>query len=187
MNGAPMHELLTGAERRTVVRALQILERYIVSTGATMTSPDAVRDYLRLAYVGEARERFRVLFLNAQGQLIASEELSIGTLSQTVVYPREVARRALLNNARAVILVHNHPSGSAEPSVADDRLTEAIRDALGTVGVDLHDHFIVAGRNMVSMEEWRLVRKAERQRAKRLAGSIGASMRREPSTEGSPV
>ena len=110
-----------------------------------LSSPQAVRDYLRLTLAGLKHEVFFVLWLDAQNRLIAAEELFRGTLTQTSVYPREVVKRALAHNAAAVILAHNHPSGSAEPSAADESLTRALKAALALVDVRLLDHFIVAG------------------------------------------
>ncbi|WP_334158166.1 RadC family protein [Oryzomicrobium sp.] len=107
------------------------------------TSPRAVADYLRLTLAREPREVFLALWLDARHRLIASEPLFHGTLTQTAVYPREVVKRALAHNAAAVIVAHNHPSGAAEPSAADESLTRALRDALALVDVRLLDHFIV--------------------------------------------
>jgi DNA repair protein RadC len=108
-------------------------------------SPGAVRDYLRL-HIGQLhQEVFIALWLDARHQLIACEELSRGTLTQTSVYPREVVKSALAHNAAAVIFAHNHPSGSNTPSAADEALTRALRDALGLIEVRTLDHFIVAG------------------------------------------
>jgi DNA repair protein RadC len=108
-------------------------------------SPEAVRDWLRLSLGKLPHEVFVALWLDAQNRLIASEELFRGTLTQTSVFPREVVKRALANNAGAVILAHNHPSGLAEPSRADEVLTSSLKQALALVDVKLLDHFIVAG------------------------------------------
>lgn len=118
-----------------------------------LASPQAVRDYLRLKLGGLTREVFLVLFLDAQNRVVASEELFSGTLTQTSVYPREVVKRALHHNAAAVILAHNHPSGMAEPSRADEMLTRALKDALALVDVRVLDHFVVAGNNALSFAE----------------------------------
>lgn len=110
-----------------------------------LASPQAVRDWLRL-YLGNLQhEVFVALWLDAQNRLIASEELFNGTLTQTSVYPREVVKRALAHNAGAVILAHNHPSGLAEPSRADEVLTSSLKQALALVDVKVLDHFIVTG------------------------------------------
>ena len=111
------------------------------------STPAAVRDYLRLHLAGLAHEVFLALWLDAQNCLIAAEELFHGTLTQTSVYPREVVKKALWHNAAAVVLAHNHPSGVAEPSNADQLLTRELKQALALVDVRVLDHFIVAGQN----------------------------------------
>jgi len=108
-------------------------------------SPKAVRDWLRLSLGTRPHEVFIALWLDAQNRLIAAEELFRGTLTQTSVYPREVAKSALRHNAGAVILAHNHPSGLAEPSRADEALTASLKQALALIDVKLLDHFIVTG------------------------------------------
>jgi DNA repair protein RadC len=118
-----------------------------------LTSPQQVRDYLCLKLGGMTREVFMVLFLDAQNRVMAQEELFAGTLAQTSVYPREVVKRALHHNAAAVIFAHNHPSGVAEPSRADELLTKALKDALGLVDVRVLDHFVVAGNVALSFAE----------------------------------
>lgn len=109
------------------------------------STPSAVRDYLRLHLAGLPHEVFFALWLDAQNRLIAGEELFRGTLTQTSVYPREVVKKALRHNAAAVVLAHNHPSGVAEPSSADEHLTRELRQALALVDVRVLDHFVVAG------------------------------------------
>lgn len=111
----------------------------------SFTSPTKVRDWLRLKLASRANEVFMALWLDAQNRLLKADELFTGTLTQTSVYPREVVKAALAHNAAAVILAHNHPSGVAEPSRADEMLTRALKDALAMVDVKLLDHFIVAG------------------------------------------
>ncbi len=118
-----------------------------------LDSPPKVREYLRLRIGQLGHEVFAALFLDAQNRLIDDEELFRGTLTQTSVYPREVVKRALQHNAAAVILAHNHPSGVAEPSRADELLTRALRDALALVDVRVLDHVIVAGASSVSFAE----------------------------------
>lgn len=111
-----------------------------------LSSPGAVRDWLRLKLSGLAHEVFGALWLDAQNRLLAWDELFRGTLTQTSVFPREVVKQALTRNAAAVILAHNHPSGVAEPSAADELLTRSLKEALALVDVRVLDHFIVAGR-----------------------------------------
>lgn len=118
-----------------------------ITRGGAFASPGAVRDYLRLHLAGLPHEVFFAIWLDSQNRLIASEELFRGTLAQTSVYPREVVKRALLHNAAAVILAHNHPSGLAEPSHADELLTGELKKALALVDVRVLDHFIVAGQS----------------------------------------
>lgn len=121
--------------------------------GDVLSSPAAVRDYLRLKLSALPHEVFAALFLDAQNRVLAVEELFHGTLTQTSVYPREVVKRALAHNAAALILAHNHPSGIAEPSQADRWLTEQLKTALALVDVKVLDHFIVAGAGGVSFAE----------------------------------
>ncbi len=110
-----------------------------------LNSPGQVRDWLRLTLGARPMEVFMALWLDAQNRLLKAEELFTGTLTQTSVYPREVVKSALAHNAAAVILAHNHPSGVAEPSSADEMLTRNLKTALALVDVRLLDHFIVAG------------------------------------------
>lgn len=111
----------------------------------TFAAPGQVRDWLRLKLGGRPHEVFMALWLDAQNRLLRAEELFTGSLTQTSVYPREVVKAALAQNAAAVILAHNHPSGVAEPSRADEMLTRTLKEALAMVDVKLLDHFIVAG------------------------------------------
>ncbi len=110
-----------------------------------LASPQVVRDWLRLSLGNLQHEVFVALWLDSQNRLIASDELFRGTLTQTSVYPREIIKDALRHNAGAVIFAHNHPSGLAEPSRADEVLTASLKQALALIDVKLLDHFIVAG------------------------------------------
>jgi DNA repair protein RadC len=116
-------------------------------------APAKVRDFVALQIGGLGYEVFAVLFLDNQHRLIKLETMFRGTLSQTAVYPREVARRALELNAAAVILSHNHPSGSAEPSRADEHLTQQLKSALALIDVRVLDHLIVASGGVLSFAE----------------------------------
>ena len=118
-----------------------------------LASPQAVRDYLRLLLAARPYEVFVGLFLDSQNRLLAAEELFRGTLAQTSVYPREVVKAALAHNAAAMIFAHNHPSGVAEPSRADELLTQALRQALLLVDIRTLDHFVVAGGRLTSFAE----------------------------------
>ena len=116
-------------------------------------SPQQVSDYLRLKLGALTNEVFMVLFLGAQNQLLTSEIMFTGTLMQTSVYPREVVKRAMHHNAGAVIFAHNHPSGIAQQSNADELLTKQLKEALALVDVRVLDHIIVAGNQTLSFVE----------------------------------
>jgi DNA repair protein RadC len=124
-----------------------------LKSGAALTSPGAVRDYLRLAIGGRPHEVFVCIWLDAQHRVIKFDEPFRGTLTQTSVYPREVVKRALHHNAAGVIFAHNHPSGIAEPSRADELLTRTLKSALSLVDLKVLDHVIVAGSASVSFAE----------------------------------
>lgn len=120
-----------------------------------LDSPQAVRDYLRLSLASRPHEVFACLYLDARNRLLACEELFRGTLTQTSVYPREVAKQALAHNAAAVIVAHNHPSGNATPSEADLHMTKALSRALALIDVTVLDHFIVTADAAYSLAEHR--------------------------------
>ena len=130
---------------RTLTEQLQSRE--------ALTSPGAVRDLLRLKLAGLPHEIFVCIQLDAQHRVIRMDELFRGTLTQTSVYPREVVKAALRANAAAVIFAHNHPSGVAQPSKADELLTRELKEALSLVEVKVLDHFIVAGNQALSFAE----------------------------------
>ena len=136
-----------------IAHALVILESRIRRAGEPMSSPKEARDYLRLRYASLQHEEFGVLWLDAQNRLITHESLFRGTLTQTSVYPREVVKAALARNAGACIVVHNHPSGLAEPSFADKAITETLKTALSLIDCKLIDHLIVAADEVVSFAE----------------------------------
>ena len=122
-----------------------------------LQNPRVVRDYLCLHYAGHEREVFGCLFLDNRHRLIAVEELFLGTVDGASVHPREVVKRALKLNAAAVILAHNHPSGVAEPSQADELITVRLRDALALVDIRVLDHLVVAGASVMSFMERGLI------------------------------
>ena len=126
-------------------------------TREVFDSPDAVKHYLQLHLAHKPHEVFAVLFLDSQHRLLALEEMFRGTLTQTSVYPREVVLRALHHHAGAVVLAHNHPSGSVQPSPADHALTQTLKSALALVDVRVLDHVIVAPGQALSMAEQGLV------------------------------
>jgi len=132
--------------------ARRSLQDDLRASGA-LTSPGAVRDYLRLAIADLPHEVFVCLWLDAQHRVIACEELFRGTLTQTSVYPREIVKAGLKANAAAVIFAHNHPSGAAQPSQADELLTRNLKEALALVDIKVLDHFVVAGRQALSFAE----------------------------------
>jgi DNA repair protein RadC len=118
-----------------------------------LANPRTVREYLSLHYACHEREVFSCLFLDNRHRLIAVEELFLGTVDGASVHPREVVKRALKLNAAAVILAHNHPSGIAEPSQADELITVRIRDALALVDIRVLDHLVVGGTSVTSFVE----------------------------------
>ena len=147
---------LGSAKLAQLQAALELAKRALredLSSRDALSSPRAVRDYLRLLLSGREQEVFVVLLLDAQHRVIASEEMFRGTLTQTSVYPREVVKCALKHNCAAVIFAHNHPSGVAEPSHADELLTRSLKAALALVDVQVLDHFIVAGGATTSLAE----------------------------------
>jgi len=142
---------------RAIVELMQRALREDIARRDALASPGAVRDYLRLKLRDLPHEVFMGVYLDAQNRVIGDEELFRGTLTQTSVYPREVVKRALAHNAASVILAHNHPSGVAEPSHADEMLTRALREALALVDVKVLDHFVVAGNAATSFAERGLI------------------------------
>ena len=144
-------ELMAVLELARRAMAQQLREREVFD------SPQAVQHYLQLHLAGRTHEVFAVLFLDSGNRLIAMEELFRGTLTQTSVYPREVVLRALHHQAAAVVLAHNHPSGSVQPSRADEALTQTLKTTLALVDVRVLDHVIVAPGQALSMAEKGLV------------------------------
>lgn len=159
--GADLPELLQvnglgiakAAQLAAVIELARRSLREELKSGSVLASPGAVRDYLRLALGARGHEVFLVLFLDAQHRVLSNAELFRGTLTQTSVYPREVVKAALAANAAAVIFAHNHPSGVAQPSQADELLTRQLKEALAQVEVKVLDHFIVAGNQTLSFAE----------------------------------
>ena len=144
------------AKRAELVAVLELARRALAQQlreREVFDSPNAVKHYLQLHLAAKGHEVFAVLFLDAQNRLLAMEELFRGTLTQTSVYPREVVKQALLHNAASVMLAHNHPSGTPEPSESDLLLTRALVQALSLVDVRILDHFVVAGRQVHSFAE----------------------------------
>ena len=144
-------EKISGDEN-IIAQALAILKSRM-HTGPQLTSPSAVRDYLRLSIGALEYESFVAVFLDSQNRLISCEEMFRGTLTQASVYPREVVKAALKHNAAGVIFAHNHPSGTPEPSRADELLTQALKQALALVDVKVLDHFVVTLGGLTSFAE----------------------------------
>ncbi len=147
---------LGAAKRAQFSAAVELARRVLkedLTAGAALTSPAAVRDYLKLALGTLPHEVFICIWLDAQHRALRFHEAFQGTLTQTSVYPREIVKAALASNAAAVIFAHNHPSGVAQPSQADELLTRNLRDALALVDVKVLDHFIIAGNQAISFAE----------------------------------
>jgi len=136
-----------------VQEALRILEDSARYNPFTITSPADTKAYLRLKLAELEHEVFAVMFLDNRHQLIKFEEMFRGTIDTASVYPREIVKRALQLNAAALIVAHNHPSGTAEPSQADEQITKRIKDACALVDIRLLDHFIVTLTDSVSLAE----------------------------------
>jgi DNA repair protein RadC len=136
-----------------VLRAARRVLGQRVRRGSALNSPQMVRDFLRIKLTALEHEVFAVLMLDAQHRVIEYQEMFRGTVTQTSVYPREVVKEALARNAAAVIFAHNHPSGVAQPSQADELLTRTLKQALSLVDVRVLDHFIVAGDDILSFAE----------------------------------
>ena len=144
------------AKRAQFEAAIELARRSIeerLRKDSVLTSPGAVRDYLKLALANRPHEVFVCIWLDAQHRVIEYQEAFEGTLTQTSVYPREIVKAALQRNAAAVIFAHNHPSGAAQPSQADELLTRNLKDALALVEIKVLDHFIVAGNQAISFAE----------------------------------
>ncbi|MFZ6749514.1 RadC family protein [Undibacterium sp. Ren11W] len=141
---AQIHAVLELA-KRAISEDLRICEN--------LSSPNTVKNYLQLLIGNKPHESFAVLFLDIKNRLIKTEELFRGTLNHASVYPREVVKAALLHNAASIILAHNHPSGSCEPSQADLALTNTLKQALALVDIRVLDHFIIANPNVYSFAE----------------------------------
>ena len=141
----------------TVKRALTMVEDQMREPGDSLASSDAARTAAKLAIGLDERENFGVFFLDTRHCLIKFEVLFRGTVDASIVYPREVVKQALLCNASAVILTHNHPSGNPDPSSADIAITSKLKEILAVIDVRLLDHIIVAGTKSVSLASRQLV------------------------------
>lgn len=150
------HEGLGQAKACQLAAVLELARRATeeeLSVGSALTEPKRVKHYCNLLLGHRKVEHCMALYLDSQLRLIATEELARGTLSQASVYPREVVRAALRHHAAAIILTHNHPSGSVQPSLADQHLTRQLKQALALVDIRLIDHMVVGAGRTVSMAE----------------------------------
>ena len=140
-------------EDRLIAEAKKLLYTRLQTRDQMFSSPNATRDYLRLQLSQRQQEVFSCLFLDSQHRLIEYQELFVGTIDACSVYPREVVKATLKVNAAAVIFAHNHPSGVAEPSDADRRITDRLKEALALMDIRVLDHFIVGDHEVVSFAE----------------------------------
>lgn len=142
---------------KTVQAAMKILYSRLRQPGVSVQEPSAAADYLTLQLAAEEAEVFGVLFLDNKHRVISFDRMFFGTIDGASVHPREVAKRALHHNAAAVILAHNHPSGTPEPSRADITLTKRLRDALALLDVRVLDHLVIGHRESCSFAERGLI------------------------------
>ena len=158
---APMHQVCrlpgVGPVKYAQLQAAAELARRVaqenLQRGQVLTNPDLTRDYLMRQLADRSYEVFAILLLDSQHRVIQFVELFRGTIDSASVYPREVVSLVLEKKAAAVIVCHNHPSGIAEPSQADRRITERLKNALATIDVSLLDHMVVGDREIVSFAE----------------------------------
>ena len=148
-------ELPLDHDEALIEAALRVVEKRFIRNNARepLTSPGMVRGYLSIRLHSLEHEVFVCIWLDSQHRVIDVEQMFAGTLTQTSVYPREIVKRALAVNAAAVLFAHNHPSGVAQPSQADELLTRNLREALALVDVKVLDHFIIAGNHAISFAE----------------------------------
>ncbi|GEA25293.1 hypothetical protein VH1807_contig00085-0010 [Vibrio harveyi] len=146
--------LFTAEEQATLALAADILKsKLTISEQPALTSPGMVKTFCQHSLAAKEHEVFGVIFLDNQHRVRSTAELFTGTVDAASVYPREVVKKALAENAAAVILYHNHPSGAAEPSQADRRITHRLTDALALVDIKVLDHFVVSFEDVVSFAE----------------------------------
>jgi DNA repair protein RadC len=143
-------------EQSIIDRALAILAKRH-RRGVALTSPESVKEFLRVKLASEPNEVFGCIFLDNRHRIIVVEDMFFGTIDGASVHPRVIAQKALAHNAAAAIAYHNHPSGVAEPSQADLRITQRIKDALALVDVRLLDHLVVAVGDCTSLAERGLI------------------------------
>jgi DNA repair protein RadC len=141
------------SKKEVIEAATSFLEEKTYCYSESMQAPSAAKHYMRLKIGEQEREIFVVLFLSSQHNVIASEEMFLGTIDGAAVYPREVVKAALRHNAGALILGHNHPSGVCEPSAADKRITERLQAAVSLVDIKILDHIICSPDSAYSFAE----------------------------------
>ncbi len=147
----------TPATSERILAVARCVAEQRLAKGVALDSPNAVRECLPVLLGAYSEERFGVLFLDSQNKLIAYEEMFRGTLGAATIHPREIAKAALGHHAASVILAHNHPSGSKEPSAADIQITQRIKEGLALLEIKVTDHFIATGTTTVSMAEKGLI------------------------------
>ncbi|MFK7161845.1 DNA repair protein RadC [Marinospirillum sp. MEB164] len=145
-------QLFSIAEKNLIAEAVQIIEQKMTARALeyNFTKPETVERYLQLKMATLEHEEMHALWLDNQHYLIKHEVLAIGTIDAASVYPREIVKKALQQNAAAVIVAHNHPSGLLEPSRSDNAITQRIKEALSTIDIRLLDHFIVSAKGCYS-------------------------------------
>lgn len=152
-------QLLPGISKNTAafIRLIRDLASRLLADGLQdkdlMLAPENVLDFVRVKLAGQKDEVFLIIYLNAKNRMENYEVVNEGTVDQVVIYPRNVIKNALKNNATALIVVHNHPSGECDPSGADIRLTESLKNASHAMDIKLLDHMIVGGNNYFSFLE----------------------------------
>lgn len=149
----PTPYVVSGNDDHVIQAALAILAKRMRKVGNVLLTPESVKTYTQLKLADKPHEVFSVLFLDCKHGIIEFEEMFRGTLTQTSVYPREVALRALQLNASAVVLAHNHPSGDVQPSRADEVLTQTMKTTLALIDVRVLDHIVVSAVSTLSMAE----------------------------------
>lgn len=155
MNASPKYYTYN-TEEDVVCAAMQIMESQMRSSGVCMQSSDAVKKYVTARLKRCEREVFFVMFLNTQHHLIYAEDVYTGTINACTVYPRDIAKLALLADAESVILAHNHPSGDPAPSTADKLITSKLIEALNLLDIRVLDHIIV-GDKTISLTEMGII------------------------------
>jgi len=146
-------DVLREATHEEIIRAARSCLARRVVKGAVLQSPGATRDFILVELSERSHESFCVLYLDNRHRVLSWQEIFRGTIDGASVYPREVVKEAISRRAAACILVHNHPSGVAEPSQADELITRRLRDAMALVDIRILDHLIVAGTTVLSMAE----------------------------------